>query len=324
MHLATLALRLQNRASMRRALLVAAVAIPVIVLAVVSAGGGQLLEVDHFNPSGPTSYVNASHCGGANLNLEWNIQTATGVPFTGGGNYNLFASSVQPSQATGSNGVYCAEQPSTSPAVEAGPIGSVTADQTVKQFAASAQTAATEAGKGCDATNEGQSFWICAHWVDSNGTRNGFASGKFTVQVKVPAVPTIQGIEEGDQALRVTWSQPTGDAAADRYRITAATTDPRDTAPQPHVASDVRATELRMTGLVNGATYTVNVTAISIAGNESGASADAFGTPVHVLNFWDAYRNAGGREEGGCGAGGAGPFALLGLAGVLAVTRRRK
>jgi uncharacterized protein (TIGR03382 family) len=45
-------------------------------------------------------------------------------------------------------------------------------------------------------------------------------------------------------------------------------------------------------------------------------------TPDEFLDYWTRYKDANGREQGGCGAGGAGALAPLLLA--LAVFLRRR
>jgi hypothetical protein len=98
---------------MRRALLTAILATPGIAAAQLqSTTPGQLAEVDTFNVSTGFSYINAAHCAGAPLSLEWNIQPNVGVGFQTGGTYRIIASDTAP----GTDG-FCPEQDSTSPAV---------------------------------------------------------------------------------------------------------------------------------------------------------------------------------------------------------------
>ena len=62
--------------------------------------------------------------------------------------------------------------------------------------------------------------------------------------------------------------------------------------------------------------------AYSNADNVSEPSFVTTGMPELANDFWNAYRAAGGQEQGGCGYGVAGPIALLALAGLLFLRRR--
>ncbi len=314
---------------MRRALLGAAVAIPLVVLAAINAPSGAVVETTNFNSAVPTSYINAAQCAGnasSNpLNLEWSIVTGTGVTFTGGGTYNLFASDAQPAAVTNtpSNLVFCAEQPSTTPTqINAGSVGSVTADLAVKDLAISGHdvvTAATVA-KSCDATQESRVIWICAHWVDSGGTKNGSATGKFIIQLAAPPAPTGVTVGSGDSRLIVDWTASTGGSTTADHYIARATPVGGGTA---YYSDRTNSTTATINGLVNGTTYDVVVIAFSIGGNPSPDSAPAQGIPQPSANFWDVYKDRGGAEQGGCASGPAGAFALLGTASLLALRRRK-
>jgi len=83
-----------------------------------------------------------------------------------------------------------------------------------------------------------------------------------------------------------------------------------------------------ITGLQNGATYSVIAIAEDEAGNQSGPSAPLTGSPVPTSGFFGQYTQDGGAEKGGCSiAGGAllWPAALaLAFAGWFAISRRRR
>jgi uncharacterized protein (TIGR03382 family) len=79
---------------------------------------------------------------------------------------------------------------------------------------------------------------------------------------------------------------------------------------------------VRIEGLINGATYEVRAKAADLAGNESGYSATQSAVPLPLVGFWDAYRNGGGEDTGGCSAaGGLSLWAAVLL--VLVLVRRR-
>jgi hypothetical protein len=99
--------------------------------------------------------------------------------------------------------------------------------------------------------------------------------------------------------------------------------DPRDPSPR-HASGFVTGKETRVSGLVNGVTYGVMVTSFTSDYNPGDPSNIATGSPEVTYDFWQTYKNAGGRETGGCSSGLAGPVALLAVAGALALFRRRK
>lgn len=74
-----------------------------------------------------------------------------------------------------------------------------------------------------------------------------------------------------------------------------------------------------MQGLANSSPYELRAYAIDAAGNVSGYSDSVIATPLHSTGFWQAYRDAGGGEQG-CAAAGAAPV----LSGALLLLLRRR
>lgn len=306
---------------MRRVLLLAAVSLPAFVLAAVSAGTGQVLEIDNFNATAASSYVNAAQCAGtAPVRLEWNIILTTGG-FTTDGTYRIYASDTAPS-TSGDNANFCPEVDSTTPVVNTGQVQSVAATLAIQGLDVSGSAIATNAAKTCDSGSEGHTVYVCSHWYDGSAVRRGYASGKFIIQLAAPNAPTGAGVEVGDTRLRVSWTPSTSGAAAADHYIAEATPVAGGA---PILSSSTNGTEVTISGLTNGTEYSVVVYAFSVGGNRSVASNAVTGTPMPVDDFWEHYRNQpGAREEGGCGTGGAGAFALLGAAALLVASRRRK
>lgn len=79
-------------------------------------------------------------------------------------------------------------------------------------------------------------------------------------------------------------------------------------------------------GLVNGQNYRVTLAGRDAAGNYSPASASLEGTPMDVQDFFEAYVEAGGSEEGGfgCSSAGGGLASLASALAALSLTRRRR
>lgn len=314
-----MALALHNPPRMRALLLAAALALPAVAGAQVTDGVLQPVAGDE--------YVNAAQCKGGDTtptSLVWSTHVTT--VFSTGGTYRLFASNTQPG-TSGTNLNYCPETDNTANGVRAAQVGQ-DIDATSQQVTASVDFSPLDIVRAagydaCNATSD-QTIYLCVHWYDANGARNGWADGTVKLSLTVPATPTAVWITPGDSALNVAWSAGSGGAVdATQYSVVATTTDALDPA-GTHSFGKTNDTSYRATGLVNGVTYSVVVYAYSKAGNPSAASAAVSGTPLPVADFWDVYRQRGGTERGGCASGAGGALALLGTAALLALSRRKK
>jgi MYXO-CTERM domain-containing protein len=156
-------------------------------------------------------------------------------------------------------------------------------------------------------------------------TKLGIAKAKVFLNVSKPSTPTLTSVSPGERALNVDWDPPST-GFHDSYAVVTRTSSPLD--PEWAGTDVVRtspratATDLRVEGLTNGAVYTVHVLAFNDADNPSDPSNSTTSSPMSVTDFWEGYEAAGGREQGGCGTGGAGVLALLGLGALLALRRR--
>jgi probable F420-dependent oxidoreductase len=220
--------------------------------------------------------------------------------------------------------------------LKAGPVGDPIAPTSseIQQAEFATSVIVTKAGLGaCDASNT--SIAMCMQAKDGlNGAGNsiGTARVKLILSTTKPNPPTDVRADGGEQALTVRWTAPGtsgGAAEAITYTVRVKSSDPLDLG--DHGTGTTRITgggtadkSHRVTGLMNGVTYAVTVRSFSIAGNPSATDGTGSGTPVPVTDFFEGYKNAGGVEQGGCGAGAAGPLGLLFAAAALAVLRRRK
>ncbi len=305
---------------MRALLLAAALAAPALAGAQVADGVLQPVAGDEL--------VNAAQCAGTDttpVELVWNTHVNT-LSFTTGGTYRLFASNKQPA-TTGTDLNFCPEADDTADGVRAGQVGD-DIEATSQAVTASMEFSPLEIVRAsgydaCDATSE-KTIYLCVHWYDASGVRNGWAKGTVKLSFAAPAAPVDVSATPGDGALNVRWTAGTGGAVdATEYQVVATTTDPADPA-GTHEYSRTNDNSFRARGLVNGVAYTVVVYAFSKAGNRSDPSAAVTATPQPVADFWDQYRARGGAERGGCASGSAGALALLGTAALLALARRKK
>lgn len=310
---------------MRRRLLAAVLVAPALAAAQTTIGSGAIQFTDGTTDTLHGGYINLLECqgnvtSGPFVNLSWNTKLNSGVTGPGTFKYNVYASNKE----------------STAPNCITGPVGTDTRAaavgvtltgeaQTVnlKSFPTSAFV--TAAGYDCSVTAD-TTLFVCVQAYDGTpGTTNtspiGYAKGTLTLSTSKPASPSgVTAVPADDGALKVSWAAPSGDPQAYDYRLIAAGAG--DTSNHQTI---VTGTSTTVTGLINGVPYTFSVWARSPAGNESDTPGTGTGTPVPVANFWDVYHGTyGGREQGGCSAGSAGPVALLGVAALLAALRRRK
>lgn len=192
-------------------------------------------------------------------------------------------------------------------------------------------TAATVLSKAAVACSSATtSLFLCVFATGSNAsTTTPLATGTLQLDLVAPAAPNLLGVSPGDGSLKVSWSVGAGSAdagtsgSANSYRVYYAPAD--GSAAEKFAAfSGSGTTSGRVTGLTNGVTYDVTVTALTIGSNESARSSALTGTPIPVEDFWRLYQNAGGREQGGCATGAAGLAALVALAPLVLRRKRRR
>jgi uncharacterized protein (TIGR03382 family) len=289
---------------------------------------GTAIDTSNFSATNGVSYINASQCAGvAPTQLGWMLMVAPGGVFTAGGTTRVFASDAAPAVPNGDVLAYCPETSSMTPLLTlAGIVATAAATSLTQNLDVSGNRLVQVTGLSCDLASEGKVIFVCVHWYDQVGNRNGVALGRFIVQLGAPAAPTITSVELGDGALTVSWSAGSGGVPVDHYDVTAITDDARDPV-STHTYASTTGTSLRLVGLVNGVSYDVLVDAYSIGGNAT-SSDPATGAPEHVASPVNGPRRAvprsGRAGDGGCSSGPVGVLSLLGAASVLALRRRRR
>jgi len=180
----------------------------------------------------------------------------------------------------------------------------------------------TASAASCTPGGPTSTIWVCVQHVTLADVVRTTMSGSAPLYVSPPPVPVSVTVAPGDSALIIGWSDGVANGvAAATYNVTVvAQGNAADTRTQAFTGR----TGNRVTGLTNGVTYDVTVTAVSAGSTESAPSSPAVsGTPETVFGFWEQYQAASGREQGGCGGGPAGALSLLGLALALGGLRRR-
>jgi len=150
-----------------------------------------------------------------------------------------------------------------------------------------------------------------------------------------PKAPNAPTAVEGDQHLRASWSSnDPGDRTYDVFVVPQTGTDAGPTVDPATVTpavANIQQTSVDVTSASGGAplqnnqTYDLYVRSVDAYGNVSVPSGPGSGTPFAVEDFYRHYRAEGGTDPGGggCSTGGAGIFALLAGAVVLALRKRR-
>jgi hypothetical protein len=132
---------------------------------------------------------------------------------------------------------------------------------------------------------------------------------EFPFDVEPPAVPASPTAVSADKGLRVSWPGAGADAGVIKYRLWWSTNSSLLTGyPSCGTGSyrsscqssdQMTATEYRVSGLTNGETVYVAVSAVDDYGNETVVSGVASGVPMPVSDFFQQYVDAGGQERGG-------------------------
>jgi uncharacterized protein (TIGR03382 family) len=322
------ALGLHNRAGMRRALLLAtALAAP--ALAAAQAAGQIVFQTSRTNPL----TVNGTECNPANgstVTINWTPRLLNGLTAAPiGGTYIIYSSSST-NPITGTD--TCSAQSTTTPVFTVGVVSDLNPLNPGGTSALISTSALIQAA-GLSCASEGASVFLCIQGVqggvNSSGSNFGIATATVTISTIPPPAPLITGINPGNNALIVFWeaggTTTTATALTQNVQLEAT---PVSTTGVP-VGSTVTsgrfsASPARFERLVNDQGYLVHARAFSDSDNASVISPDVLGTPQLVNDFWTTYKNAGGRDSGGCSSGLAGPLGLGVLIATLALARRRK
>lgn len=191
-----------------------------------------------------------------------------------------------------------------------------------------ASSLASIAGVSCDGAAD-TPVNICL-LSNVGGTLTVLYSDIFTFQLAIPPQPTITSVNPGDSQLTV--NVQTGTSTNEYQAITAVTytvtCSPSTSTGAGSSSSTGPAGPITVGGLTNGVAYTAVAQPFSQLGNQGPLSATfpagVDTTPEPFEDFWNIYKNAGGVEQGGCGAGGAGALGAVGVLATFLWLRRRR
>jgi len=280
-----------------------------------------------INTSG--SYINLAQCNGTDpatvepllglsndLGLRWLVKM-DGTAFDTSGKFQPWAANQQPSTNGTSGLVTCSQPPSGATGFVSNSLEAAfdaPLQNTASTHSYAMRDVVTKAGFDC--SQDGKTIYLCANWLQNGTTPHGWATGTVTLDLTPPAsAPTNLHLTAGDGVLHVN-CDGNSDIVSFKAKATAAEES------QPHYSNKASSCgDVVITGLVNSRTYTVVVYGMDVADNPSGPSASQDMAPVPTDDFWTHYKDAGGREQGGCSTSGA--AGLLGLLSLLALRRRR-
>jgi hypothetical protein len=174
--------------------------------------------------------------------------------------------------------------------------------------------------------------YLCASFPISSLVSTQPETGVFTVNyaLQPPTAPVGLAVQAGDSHVRLSWSP--GNAADNilTYDVFAVLSG-RVIAPGERPAQSVTSTttaDVQRTddgsSLQNGVSYDFAVRGTDVYGNTSPISAPIAATPVQIDDFYNRYRNAGGRAAGGGGCTAGGEAGLLGGLVLLAFAAARR
>jgi uncharacterized protein (TIGR03382 family) len=233
------------------------------------------------------------------------------------------------------NGAACGTSPGTSASdggtdliIDTASLSTTTTG--TPQFVVSAMPglAGQDCNSAIDVTNA-----VCAAVQSKavDGTCSGTVQGTPLLSVRydsVPPDPPSVGLTAQDAKILVGLSA-NGSQASDvlSYIVEYAIQPSDQSAPVfKQAGGEVAAASGRLTidGLLNGTTYLVRGFALDEVSNKSQASSVQSAMPLASDGFFARYEEAGGKEQGGCSAVGAGLPSIIGALAVLAAVLRRR
>lgn len=157
-------------------------------------------------------------------------------------------------------------------------------------------------GLGCGTETE-EDYYFCIRWEYESYT--GYSTITYTYRggdllrfdQMPPGTPGNVLVSPGEENLKVSWEKP-GDEDIGSYRIYYRLEGSEDE-PSYQTEENGERETYTLTGLVNYETYEVWVVALDESMNEGEPSEIMTGMPEPVQDFYEAYKDAGGQEQGG-------------------------
>jgi hypothetical protein len=164
--------------------------------------------------------------------------------------------------------------------------------------------------------------FVCARLTRPDLATPLLAVAKIHLDSVAPSPPTNVVATPLDAAILVTWKMPTPAAGTARFKLYVTPSTGNEIVAASEGALNLTA---QITGLTDGVTYRVAVSALDDAGetgNESARSEPAQVTPQQAEDFWTRYQRLGGQARGGCASSEVPLWGLV--VAILVLARRRR
>jgi uncharacterized protein (DUF2141 family) len=135
--------------------------------------------------------------------------------------------------------------------------------------------------------------------VLSDGTKISYQTIQFDIDLMAPYSPSISKITEGDSNLTVSFDDELNTEHDLKYKIYYSTSEFDDSGKSAAESTDTfTAKSYQVTGLENDVLYYIGVSAVDDNDNEGILSTVEPAMPVQVVDFFEHYKESGGREMG--------------------------
>jgi len=124
---------------------------------------------------------------------------------------------------------------------------------------------------------------------------------QFRVDLQPPVAPTLESLTGGDERLAASWSDADNEGDDVTYTVywrEGELTDGNKDGAKKVTGKTAKAYDIT-SGVANGVTYSVGITAVDEADNESPLSNTLTEAPTPSTDFWEGYQGAGGTDTGG-------------------------
>jgi len=147
-------------------------------------------------------------------------------------------------------------------------------------------------------TSKTSRLYFIAQYTDDT-TVIFVSTTEFLVDLQAPVAPVISSVSTGDQKLTLNWTDEDNEGDNVTYNVYwqegSGLTNP-STFSQTRLTAQTYDIE---DNVENSVSYSVGVTAVDSADNESSMSNTETAAPAPSTDFWEAYQDAGGTDPGG-------------------------
>ncbi len=275
----------------------------ILLLAPAAAATDYELDANLVSPVSGQAYINIADCDDPDaleLRASWSVPAGV-LPWVGTQAADVF---ISVSETCSSVSFEIGDVAGEGTDLD---VDEIMAEQEIKFPATAGETytladLVEDSGMTCGSGVEND-YYLCIdfeyEYSDIGGDRTDRYYGGAAIRIDFtpPAAPTLDDVLAGEENLKVQWTVPDDDDRAGYYVYYRVAGSDGDYSYVTVTGAD--ANEETITGLTNGTTYEVRVSAYDEAYNEGEASEMKEGTPEPINDFYEYYRGAEGGEDGG-------------------------